>query len=240
MSGLSGIGCHTSQRRGAVLANSHHTTNNLPNTTQEKEDNLMRTLTTAGILFACVGVALLGCTDKSQSVVTPTDQATVLKEQAPLGKAILTTFTGREINPAYLDFGIVKPPTERIIIKEMLAQSQWVAPEPPATGDPRVIGTLLISAHGALNPSTGEGPLSGKFTLEPVGGGVWEGTWEGYRKMTETGPPVWTWTNNLKMVAKGTGGDIDGMQLFAAEAITTQDPTGSTYSGIVNGYIKSH
>jgi hypothetical protein len=205
-----------------------------------RRGNAMKIMSLALLLMASMAFVLVGCSDNSAPLVAPTDQSA--QTPAPLAKAVIHYFSGKEINPTYLGPPVVGEGGggQKLILTEMLVQAYWVAPDPPATGDPRVIGPVRVSGHGTLDASTGEGPVKGKFTLEPVGGGVWEGTWEGYRKMTQTGPPEWTWTNPLKLVAKGTGGDIDGMQLFAEDVIITHDPQGSTYIGIVSGYYKEH
>lgn len=187
----------------------------------------MRTLSSAVILLACVGLALLGCTDKSQSVVAPTDQAGVVKEQGGLAKVTLTPFTATDILGTISDYGEWKFVGTRTIVKRLVGTDRLESENELVAGS----WTITLSIEQDIN--TGEGPMQAKFTMTPdVGGGVWVGMSEGLRRWTGA-----EWTSNIKGVAQGKGGTIDGMQLSFNELL---HETLTTYSGEVDGYIKSH
>ena len=187
------------------------------------------------VLLAFVGLSLIGCSDKSQSPIAPTDQ------QNSIEKAVITnsTFTHFPIAaPAGGDVKLTdggKWQVKKIEVSEMFISS-----------DPLVNGTMLHYLSLTIDAITGEGPCHGSFTLTPVdltatGGGVWEGTYEGYRSKSSV---PGEWTLPLKVEAHGKGGTIDGMQLFAKDILTVRadGPTTlpSSWIGTGEGFYKSH
>jgi hypothetical protein len=81
-----------------------------------------------------------------------------------------------------------------------------------------------------------------------AGGGVWEGTYQGYRSLslppTTTPayipfPPSWQYEFELplKVEAHGTGGNIDGMKLSATNVIRAHGtPPAYWYGNSVGSY----
>jgi hypothetical protein len=186
----------------------------------------MRTLTFTAVLLSCVGLALLGCTDKSQSLVAPTDQAAQVP--ASLAKVTLTTFTGRE-DPIYFADGKLVGRGNRLVDKGIVFQSLWATSEPDLLN-----GTAYYTFNASLNAS-GEGPMQGKFTMT-VGDGTWEGTVEGKMFMASDGSEL---QGTFNYVAHGKGGTIDGMQLSCSE-LYHESLTNAFYPyGELDGYIKS-
>jgi hypothetical protein len=187
----------------------------------------MRTLTCAVIVLSCVGLALLGCTDKSQSVVAPTDQA-VNSPSGPMGlaKTSLTHFTATDVyNPTA--GGTQWSRGARLISKGEELEDQLTATDPRVTGVEHSWGN---GVNAAADPVTFDGTAHGKLTItvdEAGGGGVWEGTWEGLF----SGGIL-----NLKAECHGIGGAVDGLQLSYTETFNLFSPA----PGDIDGYIREH
>jgi hypothetical protein len=188
----------------------------------------MRTLTCAVVVLACVGLTLLGCTDKSQSVVAPTDQVGLVQDQGTLAKVSPPAyFTGTDYYGTVSDWGKSWVAGVRLIEKGVVFEDRW------ETDNARVTGDATITLKGSLD-ANGEGPIQGKFTVTPdVGGGMWEGSLEG--KMALTGDPSDPLTGTFYLVAQGKGGSIDGMKLSCTELFHE-----NTYNSDLKGYIQSH
>lgn len=80
--------------------------------------------------------------------------------------------------------------------------------------DPRSVGEETVTVN--LNyAADGTGPEWGTFSKKLDEGGVWEGTWEGYRSLAPAGcsgiNPCWV--EHTTFVGHGTGGRIEGMTL---------------------------
>lgn len=198
----------------------------------------MKTLTYAAVVLACAGLSLLGCADKLQSPVTPTDQAA--RGPASLEKCIITNFTFTHSPFGFTgegDYNLV--PGGKWQMKKFGVVERFTSPDPLARG------TMVHYLSLTVDAVTGEGPCHGSFTLTPdnnvAEGGVWEGTYEGYRSKSSV---AGVWTLPLKAVGHGRGGSIDGMQMFLTTtlAVRADGPTTlpSSWTGKGEGFYKSH
>lgn len=123
--------------------------------------------------------------------------------------------------------------------------------------DPRLSGVGMWVVNGNLDADY-TGPVWGTFLIVPSAGCdrldlenpavYWTGTWRGRRAVECTGSSC-MWVGSLKLVGKGRGGDIAGMQLRADETIRTYTPMPAPWElipgfpltgpeGTATGYIK--
>jgi len=209
------------------------------NTIQQEEDSAMKALTYAVALLALAGFSLLGCNDTSQSPVVPTDQTA--QQPASLGKSIITNFAFTHSPIGLTGEGtVILVPGGKWHIKNYGVTEEVNLLNPPLNPDPLVSGTMVHYLSATLDAVTGEGPVHGSFTLTPladVGGGVWEGTYEGYRSKTAS-PNVFALP--LKVVAHGRGGTIDGMELKEESMLTAYGTPPAYWTGVGEGSYKSH
>jgi hypothetical protein len=183
------------------------------------------------VLLAFVGLALVSCSDESQSPVTPIDQVS-------LEKVTITDFTFTDA-PIGLTVELeIKLVVGNCIIKDYGVIEEFVSP------DPLVSGTMVHYLSLTIDAVTGEGPCHGSWTVTPTGntgGGVWEGTYEGYRSLS-TVPGEWTLP--LNVVGHGRGGTIDGFKMSATATLTIYTNGITTlpsyWTGIGYGFYKSH
>jgi hypothetical protein len=188
-----------------------------------------------GILIMLV-LSMVGCSDKSQSPVAPADQS--VQEQGTLEKCTVTPFTVNlhyPLPPYVLDPGVQKIVGKKWIIKNV------VVPETLITTSLLITGKMIHSLSGILEKNTGEGPMWGTYTLTNDAGGVWEGTYEGWR--SKTGEAQWTLP--LKVFGHGKSGNVQGMKSFFNDVIIISGtpPAGwppAGWYGSGEGYIKSH
>lgn len=189
----------------------------------------MKTLKCVLVLFAFAGLMLVGCSDKSQSPISADDQAS-------LAKVIITNFTFSHYPIGLTGEGEVKlVPGGKWQIKKYGVIEQITA------SDPIVAGNMVHYLSATFDAVTGEGPVHGSFTLTPeadVSGGVWEGTYTGYRSRMP-GSDIY-FTLPLKLVGHGKGGTIHGMQLFETSTITAWGTPPEGWYGGGEGYYKSH
>jgi len=187
------------------------------------------------ILFVLLGFVFLSCSDQSLSPVAPIDQ------QGSLKKAVITNFT-------YIDYPIAEPSGGEITLtpggKWQVKKIKVV--EKFASSDPLFDGIMEHYLSLTVDAVTGEGPCHGNWTLTPTdptktGGGVWEGTYEGYRSKSSVSGE---WTLPLKAEAHGKGGTINGMQSFSTVTLTVRadGPTTlpTSWIGVGEGFYKSH
>lgn len=189
----------------------------------------MKALKCVAVLFAFLGFLMVGCSDKTQSPVAPI-------EQGSLEKCIITNFTFSH-NPIEPPFGgdVKLVPGGKWQIKKVGVKEYVTA------SDPLVSGIMIHYLSATFDAITGEGPVHGSFTLTPVadvGGGVWEGTYTGYRSKTP-GSDIY-FTLPLKVVGHGRGGTIHGMQLFEKSIITAWGTPPEGWYGGGEGFYKSH
>jgi hypothetical protein len=190
----------------------------------------MKTLKCVIVLFAIVGLSLVGCTDKSQSPVTPIDQASI-------EKVIITDFTCSDypIPPYIIDPGVVRLVGGNWILKDVGSIEQITS------SDPLVAGTMIHYMTATINAVTGEGPVHGSLTITPdanTEGGVWEGNFTGYRSKMPGSDTLFTIP--LKVVGHGRGGTINGMQIYMDEVITAWGIPLDGWYGMGGGFYKSH
>ncbi len=184
------------------------------------------------VLFSFMGLLLVGCSDQSQSPVSPVDQGSLQKPD-------LTNFTFSHHPPLppanpIIDPGKVKQVGRNWIMKDVGVTEQVFS------DDPLINGTMIHYLSARMDIETGEGPVHGSMVLTPDGaeGGVWEGKYEGYRSKMP-GSDVY-FILPLKVVAHGKGGTIDGMQSFFNTNITAWGTPPAGWYGGGEGFYKSH
>jgi len=199
----------------------------------------MKTLKRVLVLFSFVGLMLVGCSDQSQSPVSPSDQTS-------LQKNFTREFTGTNTPTAVTDPGIRKYPDGKIMVLKHKGPTLFAA----SFGDG---GSDILSGPGEIeingkidmkypDPSTWKGEWRGKLVLTPAGvpGGLWQITWHGPSTFS---PTAWNggpgWILSLQMVGHGEGGDIHGMQ-FRAETIVYCEINFQGWYGDFTGLVKSH
>jgi hypothetical protein len=183
----------------------------------------MKTLKCVIVLFAVVGLTLIGCSEKSQLPNEPVNS---------LEKLIITDFTAINYPTGSVDPGEQKIVGGNLILRNMILTIRY-------DSDNELIASDGIGNFNAnLDAFTGEGHYWGKVTLTPdlVSDGEWDITWNG--NCTKTGEVEWTVL--LKIVGHGKGGSIDGMQLFADNISIYNEPFPAFWISNVTGYIKSH
>ena len=204
----------------------------------------MKTLKCVLVLFAFVGLLLLGCSDQLQSPVSPTDQSV----QAPgsLEKSFPPReFTSDEIPTDVIDPGIFKYPDGKIMLRGHRGNVLFTAEFFPGDTDPDLLsGPGEVEINGIIDPVTGVGQFHGKLTLRPEApkavGGEWEFTWHGdatFSLAAWLNGPGWTLT--IRDVGHGNGGALTGMQC-RMDLIISFPPDMSTWTGTGQGFIISH
>jgi len=187
----------------------------------------MKTLKCFLVLFAFVGITFVGCSDESQSPVSSI-------QKGSLEKNIIHNFTMTdypiplELYPWPVDPGVIKYlPNGNIQYKKRGIL------EVITSDDPLLAGIMEHYLSTMIDGETGNGAVHGSFTTtpnDPTVGGVWEGTYVGYRSYVgyqevdfPFGPPdgeYYIWTLPLKLEAHGKGGLIDKMQMFMTATLT--------------------
>lgn len=196
----------------------------------------MKALKYFAVLFFFIGLLVAGCSDESQSPVSALENDALEKV-----KNVEYTFSSAPepftANPAdYMK-----------IAGRTLHLKNYPVTDIVSATDSRVTGRMEHVLSLKLDVITGEGPCHGKFILTPTdlaatGGGVWEGTYEGFRSKTDD---PFVFMLPLKLVAHGKGGTIDGMQGFmeADLVVITNDvyyPLPISWTATGTGVIKEH
>ncbi len=142
------------------------------------------------------------------------------------GQAIFTDFTGTSTGSKFLNFGTWScpggepagpfppnppcSPGSRVHFRDVVLQNST------ATTDPRMTGTLQFVFNGNTDGWTqgppvgpGTGPAWGTFHMDVTGGGVWEGTYTGFRQVTPSGV-----LTTLHFVGEGSSGNVDGLKVW--------------------------
>jgi len=172
----------------------------------------MKTFKCILILLAFTLLLITGCSDKSQSPVSS-------NELLPLEKNNKIEYTVTSV-PILLDPTIA--PAYMKIAGRTIHLKDFPVIDSVTSSDPRFTGKMEHQLSIKLDLITGEGPCNGKWTLTPdnlelTGGGIWEGTYEGYRSKTDV---PFVFTLPLRMVAHGKGGTIDGWETFTDAIVT--------------------
>ena len=151
------------------------------------------------LLAASLAFVLIGCADDSVPVV---DVGTTRAPDA-LGKLAVISFTATESLYENISPGETKVVGQRMLITGMVDVDR-------VTSDNGYMNGLVRITFNASFDANMEGPVHGTYVLTPTedfGGGVWEGTFTGYQKMTGTDE----WTVYVKQVGHGRGGSLEGM-----------------------------
>lgn len=123
--------------------------------------------------------------------------------------------------------------TGRLHLRDAVLWSCMTSPD-----DPRITGVGLFTVNGNFDADS-SGPVWGEWTIVPMDGCdkdgfypeeevmtstmSWHGIWNGKRLFySDMGFPVWI--GDLKIVGKGSGGNIDGLHFKGTELITTYTP----------------
>jgi hypothetical protein len=195
----------------------------------------MKALTHAVVLLACVGISLLGCSDKLQSPVTPTDQsaqgaASLQKTSPPIQFQWVMVQTSGP-----LDEFVQKSPNGKLLLRRIRETVYVTATYTDPLRFDLLSGPGEVEINGLTDFVTLTGQWEGKLTLTPtaVPGGQWDFTWHG--KATFDGA---NWVIPLKEEGHGNGGGLTGMQCRLVNTITSPDI--EHWSGAGDGVIISH
>jgi hypothetical protein len=188
----------------------------------------MKTLKCVFVLLAFVGLSMISCSDELQSPVTTTDQGS-------LEKVIITNFS-----LSHYPIGLTGEGEVKLVGGNWILKGVGVI-EIIISSDTIVAGTMTHYLSGKMDAITGEGPVHGSFTVIPeanIEGGVWEGTYTGYRSKMAGSDTLFTL--HLDLVGHGRGGTIDGMQMFEDDVITAWGTPPVGWYGSGEGFYKSH
>jgi hypothetical protein len=165
---------------------------------------------------------LAACSDSS-----PVEPALDGLVGASVGPASLVNFTATDVPVALLDPGRVQVVNKRYVINGMVVQARFDAT------DPRMSGFATITGNGVLDVADGSGPVWGKMTLNPDGGGTWVGTWHGHRAQAGT-----VWIGTVEWNLNGRDGIVGGLHARGTETITTFTLLPTAYFGQIAGTIR--
>ena len=200
----------------------------------------MKTARCPAILLAFLAIWLAGCSDTAQSPVTPSDQSAQAPASLVKSNNVDFSFTS---SPIWVDPNApnyVKVAGRTVHMKNVQVVDRSLSAEKRIEGRMEHLLSLM------LDVVTGEGPCHGSFTLIPdpafTGGGVWEGTYEGFRSKTAA---PYVFALPLKLVAHGKGGTIDKMLAFMSAELTVYTdlehwPLPTYWTATGTGYIKEH
>lgn len=211
----------------------------------------MKTLKCGIVVLTFVCLFLAGCSDNATQPVSPTDQS--VQGSAALAKKTVVNFTMYDFPVAPATGGSARQTPGGIWhLKDMEMHEAVIIKYEDGTWE---TGTMTHFLSQTLN-AEGEGPVRGSFTLTLESGGVWEGTYEGYRSYAPPAPafpndPLWlsfpfppipsaafVFEAPLKVVARGRGGNIDGMKMSGTDVIRTFGTPPTYFYGISQGSYK--
>jgi hypothetical protein len=188
------------------------------------------------LLFSFMGLMLVGCSDQSESPVSPSDQASIQKV-ATREFSGTNNPTGITINPE-----IRKYPDGKILFYKYVGETEFAVNFPDGGLD-IMSGAGVVEINGITDLSTMIGQWHGKFTLTPnanAGGGIWESTWIGtstFALDAYNGTPGWLLP--LTEQGHGEGGSINGMQCRYMVTVHA-NPEFTSYYTEVEGVVISH
>ena len=197
----------------------------------------MKTLTYATIFLACVGLSLLGCSDKSQSPVAPTDQSA--SQPGSLGKCFIRVFTNTMAANLSDPNVVIDPGTTvysdgKMIVTGFVEKTLFNATFLDG-GTDLLTGNGVLGMDFVLDLATGVGTSRGTLTITPKApetlGGVWEIKWHGTMSPGPSGSIC-----PITSTGCGKGGALDGLKLFDDAVITLVDLVQWTGEG--KGVIK--
>ncbi len=119
------------------------------------------------------------------------------------------------------------PPGSRINMRGTQVKTRYVSQSPLLTGWVYLEGNSDFDANAT-------GHVWGTFRIELDAGGVWIGTWNIQRSKAEN---LNVWVGRGSFVGRGTGGNVDGMQLRFDEVLTGFMPIPIAYVGSIDGQI---
>lgn len=213
----------------------------------------MKTLSLVLLLMASMAFVLVGCSENSALPVSPTVQSA--QGSPSLEKKAVTSLTMYHypIPPFPLSYpdnpAIRKTPGGIWLLKDVEIHEAIRVTYADGTVEP---GTMVHYLSSTMN-AEGEGPVHGSFTMTMAGGGIWEGTYQGYRSIALPAPPLppgltlppylppypaYTFELPLKVVAHGRGANLDGMKLSAIDVIRAYSTPPVAWYGICEGSFK--
>lgn len=174
----------------------------------------MKTLRNAVVLVVVAGFSVIGCNENLNSPVVPTDQPTPAQGSLAKFNHATSAFSLNSLKQLTGE-GDLWYGGGQLHMKKF---GVW---EDVQTSEPRLAGRMNHYLSLTVDVATGEGPCNGSFTIYPdaVGGGVWEGTYEGYRSATND---PYVFTLPLKAVGHGKGGTIDRMEMSMTITLTVR------------------
>ena len=171
----------------------------------------MRPWSVSLLVAAMLMFVLVGCSDNATPPVAPADgSAKAPTLQKPDEVSVPVSFNGPKTLTGEGEMWTAggKLQMKRFGVRELVQ-----------TAEPRIAGPMLHYLSQTADLQTGEGPCHGTLTIYPpaAGGGVWEGTYHGYRSRTAN-PAIFTLP--LNVVGHGKGGTIDGMKITLTVVLT--------------------
>jgi hypothetical protein len=206
------------------------------------------------VLFSFVGLMLVGCSDQSQSPISPDDQLSLDKKE--IHYFTIKDFPVPPPYPYVIDPGVKQHlPNGDIHYKKVGVFEFTEARDLDGNIDPLVTGLIENYLSTMIDGETGSGPANGKTLSANLPGqeveGFWETNWEGYRSYVGKkyfDLPIGSgeyhyWALPLKMVGHGKGGLIDKMQMKVEATIIifsddTNFPEPIFWSGSGSGFYK--
>ena len=195
----------------------------------------MKTLKCFLVLFSFLGLMFVGFSDESQSPVSQVDQGS-------LAKNVIHKFvvydnplppTGDPMQ------GVKILPNGNIQFKKKVVNEDIKAYKLDDDGnetsevDPFITALMTHFLSTMINGETGNGPVHGSFTSDPVDDAiagpdaVWIGSYTGYRSLSvgydddnDGKYDRGEWILKLKLEAHGKGGIIHGWQFFTESTLT--------------------
>ena len=200
----------------------------------------MKTLKYFIAFLTFVGFLFVGCSDKSQSPISPTDQT--ITQLNSLEKVFTREFNAVEIPTAIDNPGTYIYPDGKIKLLGNKGPTYFSATFTDGLNPDLLTGPGYAQISGITDPIAGTGIWQGKLTLMPdaAEGGKWEFTWHGDAAFTAT---AWNggpgWVIPLKEEGHGNGGILTGMQC-RMELIVTAPPDLTEWAATGHGFVISH